>query len=225
MTVSDFYELSTEEKANLCEAQVSAYCRVAAMEAGVILSDIEPDFLPEEQPELQNIEMYVVEGDDMPTGIAFNNKESAEDFISLDMVGVTSKYLGSGYSTTLRILRPLTGLTIRHAEEFITEAEYERAKVALDQYGNNVKHNKDLREALDKRSRDYDRASEYIWSDYREAKATLQKLEEIRTCWSEYQDLAKDFSSAVKFMMKAYTDSELIAEALGSSWNIEVVEA
>lgn len=225
MTVSDFYELSTEEKANLTQEQVVAYCRVAAMEAGVVLSDIDPDFLPEDRPELEFQKMWVVNGDDLPTGIVFRDKESADDFTTLDMVGITTKYLGNGYSTTLKILRPLTGLTVSLVEEFLTEEEYERAKVALDLYGNNVKHNAELRTALEKRSNDYDRASEYIWSDYREAKAALVKLQEIRTCWLEYQDLAKDFSSAVKFMMKAYTDSELIAEALGSSWNIEVVEA
>ena len=223
--IRDFYELSVDEKAKLTTDEVSAYCRVAAMEAGVVLSEIEPDFLPEERPELEFQEMWVINGDDMPSGIVFRNKESAEDFLSLDIVGVNSKYLGSGYSTTLKVLRPLTGLTMSLAEEFLTETEYERAKVALDQFGNNVSHNKKLREALDKRSRDYDRAAEYIWSDFREAKESLAKLQEIRTCWAEYQDLAKDLSSAVKFMLKAYTDAELLAEALGANWNTTTVKA
>lgn len=221
----DFDNLSVEEKANLTIEEVNDYCRIAAMEAGVVLAQISPEFLPEEHPEIQFKEMWVVEGDDMPTGIAFRDKESAEDFTELNMIGINTKYLGSGYAATLKIIRSMTGLTIKLSEEFLTEAEYERAKVALDEYGNNVKHNSELRNALEKRSRDYDRAVEYIWSDYREAKASLQKLTEIRSCWFEYQDLAKDFSSAVKFMLKAYSDTELLTEALGPAWNDEIVNS
>lgn len=215
----DWYELSPEERATLTEDQVRDYCRVAAMEAGVVLSQNDSTtFLPEERPELEFEEMWVIEADDMPTGIAFRTKEDAQAFMRLSVIGVNTKYLGSGYSSTLKVIRPLTGMVAKRVEDFLQEAEYERARVALDEYGNNMKHNSELRAALEKRSRDYDRACEYIWSDYREAKGRVEKLAEVRRCWAEYQELARDKAAAVTFLWKAYDDADMVEEALGAGW-------
>jgi len=216
----EWYELTTEEIAALTEEQVRDYCRVAAMEAGVVLSPTEPEFLPEDKPVLAYQTLYVVEAETMPDGIAFETREAAEEFTRLAVVGCNTKYLGQGWAASIKIIKPMTGLEIKQQDDFVTETEYERARTALDEYGENVKHNKDLRTEVDKRATAYERATREVWSDWHQARQRMHELEEVRRCLQEYRELAKDEESAIACMKKAYDSPELLADALGKDWDV-----
>jgi hypothetical protein len=222
----DFSSLSAEEKASLTETEVNAFVRIACMEAGVVLGEPveEPVFLDEPDVPLETVIRYRVEGNDMPScGIVFEDRESAQAFLELKTLGVHSKYLG-GYHRTQEYTRPMGPLHISEVQLPTEEAVVVKT-AELEESAANAKANSELRRKLESRERKIDEAAKPIWNEYREAKAHLVELQEVRNCWAEYQDLAKDFPSAVTFMMKAYDDTYLLAEALGASWNIEVVES
>jgi hypothetical protein len=221
----EWHDLGSEERAALTEDQVRDYCRIAAMGEGVVLSPIQPSYLPEVKPEVSEVEAWVIEADNMPQGIAFTTQEDARAFLRLGVLAVDSKYLGGDWRTSVNVIRPMVGMTVAKKDDFVTETEYNRTRASLDEYGNNAKHNRELREANDKRDREYRSACEYVWSDYREAKKRIEKLAEVRRCWAEYQELAKDKASAVTFMLKAYKDSDILNEALGATWNVQEAEA
>jgi len=215
----DWDDLDAEQKAALDEEDVRAYCMVAAVEAGVVLTKSEPDFAEEDKPELNYQTAFAVEAEHMPEGIVFGSREDAEKFCQLDVVGVDRKYLGSGWADSIKVRRVLAGRRVKVVDDIVTEGEYERLRSELNEYGEAVKHNKELRNKIEKRQSAYDRATEYIWSDWREARDRARDLQEVRRCWGEYLDLAKDQASAIACMYKAYDDKALLKEALGEGWD------
>ena len=220
MNITSWWDLCSEEKAQLTEEQVRSYCQVAAMEAGCVLTVADPVFLPENLPPLETQTHFAIDVENLSSSILFATREDAETFARLGILGVSRKYMGQGYAASIDVVTPLTGMTVKLKDDCVSETEYERARLTLDEYGDNVRHNKELRDELNKRSSAYERATRDIWEDYRDSKKKLAKLEEVRVCWDEYKGLAKDQDSAIIFMNKAYDDAKLLEEALGEGWDL-----
>ena len=220
----NFDLLTTEEKASLTEVEINAIVRIACMEAGVKLGEPveEPVFLEEPDVPLPTISRFKVGGNNMPTcEIVFEDRESASAFLGLRTLGVQNKYLG-GYHRTQEFTRPVGPLHITEIE-LPTEEAVVFKTAELEKSAANAKANSELRRKIEKRENDLEKAATPIWNEYRGAKARMVELEEVRLCWVEYQNLAKDFNSAVTFMKKAYDDVVLLADALGVNWEIDVV--
>lgn len=216
----EWHSLNTEDIAVLTEDQVKHYCRVAAMEAGVITTEVEPEFMSEDKPELNYVELWIVDSEYMPKGLAFGSREDAEAFIRLKPIGIDSKYLGSGWVESVNVIRVLSGMEAKRSENVITEGEYERHVATLNQFGDAVKYNKELRNDLENRQREYANATEWLWKEWHEAKAKRLELEEVRTCFEEYKSLAKTEAGAITCLKKAYKDkSVLLHAALGDGWD------
>lgn len=223
--ITDFDDLTVEQKAALNEEEIQHYIRIYAMEEGVPLGTTNIEEFKEEEPvNLDKEQVFQIRHDNMSAfGIVFATRGDAEAFLQLNYRVVGSKYLGS-YHKTQEYTMPPSGLTVQMAdmptEEVVTSHQRE-----LEAHAQISKANEEIRRERDKRDRIIERLSEHIWGNVRESRAVIAKFEDIRTCWAEYQELAKDRASAVKFMLKAYDDTELVNEALGATWNCETSPA
>tara|TARA_R110002167_G_C12707228_1_gene655127 strand:- start:26332 stop:27024 length:693 start_codon:yes stop_codon:yes gene_type:complete len=223
----DFDDLTVDQKAALTQEQVDQYIRVYAMEQGVPLTTNELEDFTEETPIVLPTETFYAVTHEEPSGhsmgIVFRNHADAAAFLKLDFLFVQSKYL-AGYHRTQEYVTPGSQANIVD-KNLPSDIEVTRQMGELERQAQIQKGNQELSNQRKNRDREIERLSEYIWGFVREARARVYKLDDIRSCWAEYQDLAKDFPSAVKFMLKAYDDTTLVAEALGATWNCVPEEA
>ena len=214
--MKDWYDLCDKEIAALTEKEMKAYVQLACMDAGVVMGQTqeEPVFLDETTPEMPTRALYEITGEGAPNmGIVFAHRGDAETFRSLGVFIKTSKYLGGGYTSSVEYTQPMVPMDIQ--EIMLTTEESIISEVsALELAATNKRRNEELRERLDKRERDMRHAAAPLYDHWHTAKDLMRQHEEVRSCYKEYQALAKDDDAAMVCLRKAYDDDGLIMKAL-----------
>ncbi len=222
--MTTFNELNTAQLAALTAEQVEAFIRTSCMDEGIPLGTIDfPRLEVENQVDLVETEYFTVKNGGVDVGILFETKEDAEAFRRLRFRVTDSKYL-AGYHVTKTFAREPNELTIG-THQLVSEEDMLRNMAALEAAALVTRANKELKEEMEAHASKIRKVSTELWEKVRSARAHVAHLDAVRACWVEYQELAKDMTSAIACMRKAYEGKdELLTEALGAEWSVEAVQ-
>lgn len=220
--MKDFDELTNIEKAALSSTEAARYVRIHAMESGVPLDsqEIEDEEIePEQEVLLLETKYYGVQFENLSSlGVVFATRADAEDFLRSSYRVVGSKYLGGYHRTQEYTQLPVAAKILEKV--LPTEDEVLRAMADLEQQAAVGKRNEKLVREKEERARQLNNMATYVWDQIHAARDVVRRLESVRACWAEYKDLAKDLTSAIACMNRAYPDQKsLLCEALGDNWD------
>jgi hypothetical protein len=203
-----YFDLSEKQRSQLTEEQVSAFCDVALMTAGII-KPVQPERLVDVAGDVDlDTETVWITG-----GILFRSQEDALAFLKLSPMKEEYDF-GVGYE-------------YKYAE-LINELPAAKAvyrKSALDAAKKVLSQRSAKKEAIKKQIEEYNAqckkandATSNIWQDWTACRDMARAYQRVRDTFDQYVGMtAGDKSLALKFLRKAHT-SEDIAGAI--EWGI-----
>lgn len=209
-----YWDLTQEERGALVETDLAKFETFALMEAGII-RPVAPAVLTEEAPQLQRTTMYRPHysyGNQLD--VVFKTPEQAAAFLKLEPMKLESKWLGSGYGSSVEFAKVLDDITFK-AVEVAREDDINLRKTELERYAANKQENERARASFDAAMKKVSETTKGMWEDYRECQQLVRDLAAVRAKLAEYTDLCKgDASMARTFVEKAFA-AELVDRALG----------
>jgi len=204
-----YWDLEEKERAALTREEVERFLDAELMTKGVLkVAPLEFEQEPVvAEPETRTF--YQV------GPVAFASADAADAFMKLSPLSVTTKYLGSGYSSrnSLEVGAALDCDVIE--KRLVSERELELRKSALEQRAA-VRDVNDRRRAEHKTATvAQDKVLAGVWEDWQACRRVDEAHRRVVTTFNDYVETAGDRFTAARFLCKVFT-REAIDEA--SKW-------
>lgn len=222
MNTKDYWELSEKGRAMLTQEEVDRFADYELMQKGVLRAqplELEPE--PEVPAPTQ--QFFRVKRDSWhELDIAFRSAEDAQAFLRLRPVYIERAYCGH---VNVESAKPLGGDVEVTAQLLRSSDESNAMMVTLKRAGEIKASNAKRREEHEKAQRAQEEALVDMWSDWRQCRAKLARIDKVVATFDEYRKIADDIDLAGKFLLKAFPRDEIVEAASWHGFAIPLPEA